>query len=84
MCENDLTHVRNQFSDFDIFPNPLKEVLLDIQYNTGGLNRQNWPNLYEAINNRDINGIANNVLRKDIGDNRNNWATKQIHSITNW
>ena len=81
---NDLAYVRNQFSDFDTFPNPLKEVLLDIQYNTGGLNRQNWPNLYEAINNRDINGIANNVLRKDIGDNRNNWATKQIHSITNW
>ena len=81
---NDLAHVRNQFSDFDSFPNPLKEILLDIQYNTGTLNKQNWPNLYEAINNRDINGIANNVHRKDIGDNRNNWATKQIHSITNW
>ena len=81
---NDLAYVRNQFSDFDTFPNPLKEVLLDIQYNTGGLNRQNWPKLYDAIANHDINGIANNVLRKDIGDNRNNWATKQIYSITNW
>ena len=52
---NDLIHVRNQFADFDTFPNPLKEVLLDIQYNVkGGLNQQNWPNLYNAINNRDI------------------------------
>ena len=32
---------------------------------------------YQIGNNQiDSYGIANNVLRKDIGDNRNNWATK--------
>ncbi len=40
---DDLAHVRNQFADFDTFPTPLKEVLLDIQYNTGALNREKWP-----------------------------------------
>ena len=82
---NDLAHVRNQFSDFDSFPNPLKEVLLDIQYNVkGGLNKKNWPKLYEAINNRDIwgeNGIYNNVNRKDVQHNRNDWAKRMIGSI---
>ena len=82
---NDLAHVRNQFSDFDTFPNPLKEVLLDIQYNVkGGLNQQNWPNLYNAINNRDIwgkNGIYNNVNRKDVQQSRNDWAKRMIGSI---
>ena len=79
---NDLAHVRNQFSDFDTFPNPLKEVLLDIQYNVkGGLNQQNWPKLYEAIANHDINGIARNVHRKDIGRERNDWAEKMARSI---
>lgn len=82
---NDLAHVRNQFSDFDSFPNPLKEVLLDIQYNVkGGLNRQNWPKLYNAIRNRDIwseNGIYNNVNRKDVQQSRNDWAKRMVGSI---
>ncbi len=78
---NDLAHVRSEFTDFDYFPNPLKEVLLDIQYNTGGLNKQNWPNLYKAINNRDINGIINNVHRKDVGWDRNDWAERMVRSI---
>ena len=78
---NDLAHVRNQFTEFDYFPNQLKEVLLDIQYNTGGLNKQNWPNLFKAINNRDVNGIANNVHRKDVGWERNDWAERMSRSI---
>ena len=79
--KNDLAHVRSEFTDFDYFPNPLKEVLLDIQYNTGGLNKQNWPNLYKAINNRDVNGIVNNVHRKDVGWKRNDWAERMARSI---
>ena len=79
--KNDLAHIRNQFTDFDYFPNPLKEVLLDIQYNTGRLNKQNWPKLYNAINNRDAKGIADNVHRKDVGWKRNDWAEKMARSI---
>ena len=56
-------------------------MLLDIQYNTGKLNKQNWPNLYEAINNRDVNGIINNVHRKDVGWERNDWAERMARSI---
>lgn len=78
---NDLAHVRKEFTDFDYFPNPLKEVLLDIHYNTGGLNKQNWPNLYDAINNRDVNGIANNVHRKGVQPSRNDWAERMARSI---
>lgn len=79
--KNDLAHVRSEFTDFDYFPNQLKEVLLDIQYNTGGLNKQNWPKLYNAINNRDVNGIADNVHRKDVGWERNDWAEQMARSI---
>lgn len=83
--KNDLAHVRSQFTDFDSFPNPLKEVLLDIQYNVKGeLNRQNWPNLYQAIENHDVfgeNGIYNNVNRKDVQQSRNDWARKMIGTI---
>lgn len=80
---NDLAHVRRQIINFDYLPNPLKEVLLDIQYNVkGGLSKQNWPNLFNAINNRDINEIVNNVHRKDVGRKRNDWAERMIQSIS--
>lgn len=60
--KNDFAHARKEFTDFDYFRNPLKEILLDIHYNTGGLNKQNWPNLYNAINNCDIDDIIESIL----------------------
>jgi hypothetical protein len=59
-------------------------VLMDVQYNTGSLNQRKWPNLYQAIQNRDIDGIARNVHRKDVGLERNDWAANQIRSIVSW
>ncbi len=83
--KNDLSHVRKEFADFDRFPNPLKEVLLDIQYNVkGGLNRKNWPNLYQAIANQDVegeNGIVANIHRKDVGQERNDGAERMARLI---
>ena len=78
---NDLAHLRGEFSDFDSFPLPLKEVLLDIQYNTGNLNQHDWPQLYRAIKNHDINGITANVHRKDVQQSRNDWAKNMVRSI---
>ncbi len=78
---NDLEHLRGEFSDFDSFPLPLKEVLLDIQYNTGNLNQQKWPNLYNAIQNRNVNGIVANVNRKDVQQERNDWTQDMARSI---
>ena len=79
---NDLAHLRKEFSNFDSFPLPLKEVLLDIQYNViGGVNQHNWPNLYRAIRNRDVSGIVANVRRKDVAQRRNDWTINTARSI---
>lgn len=82
---NDLAQVRREFSDFDNFPLPLKEVLLDIQYNVkGGLQRKNWPHLYDAIERKDVSGedgIVANVHRKDVGKKRNDWAERMARLI---
>jgi GH24 family phage-related lysozyme (muramidase) len=78
---NDVAHLRSEFSDFDNFPMPLKEVLVDLQYNTGNLTEKKWPKLYEAIRNRDVEGIAKNVHRKDVGKERNDWAENLVRSI---
>lgn len=82
---DDLSHLRKEFSDFDSFPLPLKEVLLDIQYNVkGGVNQNDWPNLYRAIQDRNAlgeNGIIDNVNRPDVQQKRNNWAKDMVRSI---
>ena len=80
----DLAHVQNEFADFGIFPLPLKEVLLDIQYNTGNLTQKAWPHLYGAIVRRDVfcdDGIVNNVSRKDIHEDRRKWTDNKARSI---
>lgn len=77
----DLQHVRGQFPDFDRFPQPLKKVLLDIQYNTGNLTPKEWPKLYDAIREKNIAYMAKNVNRMDVSKDRNNWARDQILSI---
>lgn len=43
--------------------------------------QQNWSKLYNAINNRDVSGIADNVHRKDVGWKRNDWAERMARSI---
>ena len=79
---NDLAQVRREFADFDNLPIPLKEVLLDIQYNVkGGIQKANWPKLYQAIADKDINEIAANVHRKDVQKERNDWAERMARSI---
>lgn len=77
----DLRHVRGQFPDFDRFPQPLKKVLLDIQYNTGKLKQDEWPELYKAISRKNISDMANEVHRSDVSAKRNKWARDQILSI---
>ena len=83
--KKDLAHLRREFPDFDTFPNPLKEVLLDIQYNViGGVNENNWPKLYKAIREKNVSdkdGIVENVNRPDVSEKRNNWAKQTARSI---
>ena len=78
---NDLKYLRKKIKDFDDFPEPLQDILLDIQYNVGSLSEEKWPNLYKAIRNKDVDGIAANVNRQDIHKDRNDWAKKQALSI---
>jgi GH24 family phage-related lysozyme (muramidase) len=80
----DLISLQRTFEDFDQFPKPLQQVLLDIQYNTGNVSERNWPKLHQAIRARDVNAIAENVHRKDVQEDRNNWARNKILSISYW
>ena len=81
---NDIQYLRKEFADFDAFPTELQDVLVDIKFNTGNVAKENWPNLRNAIAEKDLNGIMNNVNRKDVSVKRNNWAREKIANIKSW
>ena len=82
---NDLAHLRKEFTSFDYFPLPLKEILMDIQYNVkGGISEKKWPKLYRAIREKNVfgkDGIIENVNRPDVGKERNDWTKRMAHLI---
>lgn len=78
---NDLKELRNTFKDFGRFPPELQNVLLDIKYNTGNVLQEKWPKLHQAIAERKIEDILNNVHRKDVSIKRNQWAEDEIRKI---
>lgn len=99
--KNDSKAIKKEIPDFDKLPFELKEVLMDIKYNTGGVrdlpakiknindipeeNRKKyWPKLHQAIRDKDIEGIAKEIHRKDVSKERNEWARDKILSIKKW
>ncbi len=82
--EKNLKDIKNEVPNFDKLPKEMKEVLMDIKYNTGNVQKENWPNLHEAIKNKDIENAAKEVSRADIGKIRNDWARETILSIEEW
>lgn len=82
--EKDIQNLQKTFPEFDDFPLPLQEVLIDIHYNIGNINHSNWPNLHRGIKNKDLSAIANNIHRKDVQPKRNDWALEKIKSISSW
>ncbi|MCP4354688.1 MAG: hypothetical protein GY793_03445, partial [Proteobacteria bacterium] len=78
---DDVKNLRKKFPDFDCFPEPAKEALLDMEYNMRNKFAKKdvpkpWPELFKAVRNQDWKKVAAESKRGDVGDDRNNW-TKQ-------
>ena len=67
--QNDLKKLREGIDGFDSLPYPLKEVLLDIRYNTGAVSQTKWPNLRNGIREKNLTKIYHNVNRLKIQEN---------------
>lgn len=79
--QNDLKKLREGIDGFDSLPYPLKEVLLDIRYNTGAVSQTKWPNLRNGIREKNLTKIYHNVNRLKIQEKRNQWAKERIKAI---
>lgn len=84
--KKDLKEIKKEVPGFDNLPFELKEVLMDIKYNTGNVKDKEgcWPNLHQAILDKDIEKIAKETHRQDVGQKRNDWARNKILSIKKW
>ena len=79
--QNDLKKLREGIDRFDSLPYPLKEVLLDIRYNTGAVSQTRWPNLRNGIREKNLTKIYHNVNRLKIQKKRNQWGKERIKAI---
>lgn len=79
--QNDLKKLREGIDRFDSLPYPLKEVLLDIRYNTGAVSQTRWPNLRNGIREKNLTKIYHNVNRLKIQKKRNQWGKEHIKAI---
>lgn len=80
---NDLKELRVKSSDYDKLPEQVQDVLLDMQYNMGGgkFIEKEWPNLFKGIKNRDWQKVRENVHRRDIQHDGNQWAIDRLSDL---
>lgn len=73
LLQSDLIDVLNKtrlmFPDFDGFPAPARQAIVDMVFNLGGL--QAFPLLKDAIEHQDWNAAAAQCIRRGIGQQRN-------------
>ena len=55
-----IVHLQKSSCNYDEYKHCKLKIEIEIE-------QQNWPKLYNAINSRDVSGIASNVHRKDVG-----------------
>ncbi len=79
--QNDLKKLREGIDGFDNLPYPLKDVLMDIRYNTGSVTRKNWKFLREGIDKKDLTQIFNHVNRPQVSSSRNKWTKERVKAI---
>lgn len=80
--QNDLEQIRRVMPFFDKLPAGVQDVVMDIQYNTGHIER--FPKFIRAIQDKNIRGIVEESHRKDVSEERNMNMVKKILQIVDW
>ena len=74
---SDLRRVRLKMKDFDMYPLPLKLIILDFYYNKGSF--YNQPGLPQALNAKDAKLFQEKMIRHM--DDRDKWTKEQFSLI---
>lgn len=79
--KHDLKYIRHIIPTFNTLPSCLQDVILDIQYNTGHLER--FPKFLNAIHHKDIDSMVKECHRKGISEQRNREMVQKILQVVN-
>lgn len=80
--KSDLTQIRRSIPNFDKLPAGVQDAIIDIQYNTGHIEK--FPKMIQAIQDKNIRLVAEESHRKDVSQNRNQDMLQKILQIIDW
>ena len=80
--KNDLKQIRDNIKNFDKLPPELQDVIIDIQYNTGHIEK--FPLFLKAIQEKNIRDMIEQSHSKHISKERNKAMGNKILKITDW
>ena len=78
----DLAQIRANIPNFDNLPPELQRVIMDIQYNTGHIEK--FPLFQQAIRDKNVRVMIEESHRRDVSRDRNKSMAQEILRITNW
>lgn len=78
----DLAQIRSNIPNFDDLPPELQRVIIDIQYNTGHIEK--FPLFQQAIRDKNVRGMIEESHRRDVSRDRNKSMAQEILRISNW
>ena len=80
--KNDMPQIRRNVKNFDRYPKQIQDVIIDIQYNTGHIER--FPNFLDAVERKDLGAMIKESYRPDVQADRNQEIINLLKSIKNW
>ncbi|MBR5130334.1 MAG: hypothetical protein IKV03_03835 [Alphaproteobacteria bacterium] len=80
--KSDLAQIRRAVPNFDKLPTGVQDAVIDIQYNTGHIEK--FPKMIQAIQDKNIRSVAEESHRKDVSQDRNQDMIQKILQIIDW
>ncbi len=80
--KSDLAQIRRVIPNFDKLPAGVQDAVIDIQYNTGHVEK--FPKMIQAIQDKNIRSVAEESHRKDVSPERNQDTIQKILQIIDW
>ena len=80
--KSDLAQIRRAVPNFDKLPTGVQDAVIDIQYNTGHIEK--FPKMIQAIQDKNIRSVAEESHRKDVSPERNQDMIQKILQIIDW
>lgn len=77
-----MPQIRRNVKNFDKYPWQIQDVIIDIQYNTGHIEK--FPLFLKAVEAKDLNEMIKQANRPDVQASRNQRMIDLLKSVKDW